>query len=99
MESLVILVVILLSLATITAPLAFILTTKKVQDFTSTRKGLNLTRQIVGGIIAIDGFFFSVIIVVSVSGLGIRLFFIGIIALNVFSIVREVIYVQNQRNK
>jgi hypothetical protein len=99
MESLVIFVVILLALITFTAPLAFILTTKKVQDFTSTRKGLNLARQIIGGIIAIVGFFFSVIIVVSVSGLGIRLFFIGIIALNVFSIVREVIYVQNRRNK
>jgi F0F1-type ATP synthase assembly protein I len=99
MESLVVLVVTLLALATVTAPLAFILTTRKVQEFTSTRKGLNLARQIVGGIIATAGFFFSVIIIVSVSGLGIRFFFIGIIALNVFSIVREVIYVENRRNK
>ena len=99
MESLVILVVIILAAITITAPLAFVLTTKKVQDFTSNRKGLNIARQIVGGIVATAGFFFSVITVVNVSGLGIRFFFIGIIALNVFSIVREVIYVQNRRNK
>jgi hypothetical protein len=99
MESLVIFVVILLALITFTAPLAFILTTKKVQDFTNSRKGLNIARQIVGGIVATAGFFFSVIIVVNVSGLGIRLFFLGIIALNVFSIVREIIYIQNRRNK
>lgn len=99
MESLAIFVAILLGLITFTVPLAFLLTTKKAQDFTSARKGLNLTRQIVGGIIATAGFFFSVIIGVSVSGLGIRFFFLGIIALNVFSIVREIIYVQNRRNK
>ena len=99
MESLAILVLILLTVIIITAPLAFVLTTRKIQLFTSTRKGLNLSRQILGGIIATAGIFFSVIVGVNVSGLGIRLFFIGVIALNVFSIVREIDFIQNQRNK
>jgi hypothetical protein len=72
MESLAIFVALLLALITITAPLAFVLTTRKVQEFTAARGWLNLLRQIVGGLIATIGIFFAVITVLGVSGLGIR---------------------------
>ena len=99
MESLVIFVVILLAIIIITAPLAFLLTTKKVQEFTSTRKGLTLARQIMGGAIATIGIVFAVITGLGVSGFGIRLFFITIIALNIYSIIREIKYIRNRRTK
>jgi choline-glycine betaine transporter len=99
MESLVIFVVILLAVITITAPLTFVLTTRKVQEFTAARGWLNLLRQIVGGLIATIGIVFAVITGLGVSGIGIRLFFIAIIALNIYSIIREVRYIRNRRNK
>ena len=99
MESLAIFVAILLALITITAPLAFVLTTRKVQEFTAARGWLNLLRQIIGGLIATIGIFFAVITVLGVSGLGIRTFFIAIIALNIYSIIREIKYAQHRRNR
>jgi hypothetical protein len=99
MESLVILVVFILAAITITAPLAFVLTTRKVQDFTSSRKGLNLSRQIVGGAIATIGIVFALITGLSVEGFGLHLFFIAIIELNIYSIIREIRFIRNRRIK
>ena len=99
MESLVILVVIILSAIIITAPVAFVLTTRKAQYFTSTRKGLNLARQIVGGAIATIGIVLALITGLSVEGFGTHLFFIAIIELNIYSIIREIKFIRNRRNK
>jgi hypothetical protein len=99
MESLAILVLILLTVIIITAPLAFLLTTRKVQLFTSTRKGLNLSRQIVGCAIATIGIVFALITGLSVEGFGAHLFFIAIIELNIYSIIREIRFIRNRRIK
>ena len=95
MESLARFVVILLLLITISAPLGFLLTSKRVLDFTSSRKGLNIARHLITGVITGGGIVFAAITGWGVHGAGIRLFFASVIALNLYSIYREVKYLRN----
>lgn len=97
MESLVIFVVILMLLITLSGPSAFLLTTRKVQTFTSANGALNIIRRIIAGLFASAGILLAVVTGISVSGVGLRIFFLCVIALNVFAIIREIKYALNRR--
>jgi hypothetical protein len=99
MESLAIFVGVLLVIITLAAPFAFLLTTEKIQDFTVTRGALHRLRQVVAYLLASGGIFLAAITGLNVSGSGVRIFFLGIIALNVFAIIREIKYAQKRRIK
>ena len=89
MESLAVFVLILLSTVFLSGPLGFLLTTKKVWNYSQEKKSLWIIRRVLVVVIALAGSFISFMLVFSQIPFGPKLLIAAGFSLNIFALKRE----------
>lgn len=96
MESLAILVLIMFSILLLSGPINIGLTSRRVQMFAASRKGLTAVRRLLFLAIAVVGIFIAITFMYETTPLGPKLFSLIAIGGNIYALKREIEFAKSR---
>ena len=96
MESLAFLILVMFSILMLSGPINIGLTSRRVQVFAATRKGLTAVRRLLILAIAVVGIFIAITFMYETTPLGPKLFSLIAIGGNIYALKREINFSKNR---